>query len=51
MGVYQTLQGDWPGESGRQPDMTRPCFERHLDNPREVKSEDIRTEIYVPLLG
>lgn len=49
--VYMMLYGDWPRESGRQPDMTKPCFESYLNNPYEEKPEDLRTEVYMPLLG
>ncbi|CUH53884.1 AraC family transcriptional regulator [Shimia marina] len=48
-GAYDVLYGQWLPQSGELP-ADAPCFERYLNNPREVAEADLLTEICLPLL-
>ena len=50
-GVYTRLYREWPETSGRQPNYGQPCFEVYLNSPDEVKPEELKTEIHMPLAG
>ena len=47
--AYEYLYGPWAGQAGETIRMA-PCFEVYLDDPREVPPEELRTDIYVPLV-
>jgi AraC family transcriptional regulator len=46
--VYPWLYGTWLPQSGREP-RDLPCYEYYLNNPDEVPSSELLTEIYLPL--
>ncbi len=48
--VYRALYGDWLPRSGEEAD-DRPAFEEYLNNPREVRPSEWRTEVFLPLKG
>ncbi len=39
----------WLGESGRQPDFGKPCFEIYRNDPRVTSPEALQTEIFLAL--
>jgi len=47
--AYDRLFGDWLPASGREP-ASLPAFERYLNTPYDTAPENLRTEIYLPLL-
>ncbi|MEM9082311.1 MAG: AraC family transcriptional regulator [Planctomycetota bacterium] len=47
---YDFLYREWLPESGHEP-ADAPCFEIYINNPQEVKPEDLLTQICVPLAG
>jgi AraC family transcriptional regulator len=47
--AYDRLFGDWLPLSGREP-ASSPVFERYLNTPYDTKPENLRTEIYLPLV-
>jgi AraC family transcriptional regulator len=47
--TYDRLCGDWLPVSGREP-ASIPVFERYLNSPYDTAPENLRTEIYLPLL-
>ncbi len=47
--AYDRLWGDWLPLSGREP-ASLPAFERYLNSPYDTAPENLRTEIYLPLL-
>ena len=47
--AYDRLCGDWLPASGREP-ASLPAFERYLNSPYDTAPENLRTEIYLPLL-
>jgi len=48
--TYRWIYGQWLPTSGREPG-DQPCFEVYLNNPQEVKPEELETDVYVPLKG
>lgn len=48
--TYRWVYGQWLPTSGREPGDV-PCFEVYLNDPNEVKPEDLETDVYVPLKG
>lgn len=48
--TYRWVYGQWLPTSGREPGDV-PCFEVYLNNPQEVKPEELETDVYVPLKG
>jgi AraC family transcriptional regulator len=46
--VYEHLYTRWLPTSGRMPAM-RPPFEEYLNNPQQVASADLLTDVFVPL--
>ena len=47
--TYDRLCGDWLPASGREP-ASIPAFERYLNSPYDTAPENLRTEIYLPLV-
>ena len=47
--TYDRLFGDWLPSSGCEP-ASIPAFERYLNTPYDTAPENLRTDIYVPLL-
>jgi len=47
--AYDRLCGEWLPASGREP-ASLPAFERYLNSPYNSAPENLRTEIYLPLL-
>ena len=47
--AYDRLLGEWLPASGREP-ASLPAFERYLNTPFDTAPENLRTEIYLPLL-
>lgn len=47
--TYDRLCGDWLPVSGREP-ASFPAFERYLNTPYDTAPENLRTDIYLPLL-
>ena len=48
--TYRWVYGQWLPTSGREPGDV-PCFEVYHNDPKEVKPEDLETDVYVPLKG
>jgi AraC family transcriptional regulator len=48
--TYRWVYGQWLPTSGREPGDV-PCFEVYLNDPNEVKPEELETDVYVPLKG
>lgn len=46
--TYNAIFMQWLPESGEKlKDL--PCFEHYINNPQEVKPEELRTEVYIPI--
>jgi AraC family transcriptional regulator len=46
--AYQSLFGDWLPKSGQEPG-DGPCYELYLNDPKQVRPEELLTEICLPL--
>lgn len=46
--TYKKIYSSWLPSSGEKP-RDLPCFELYLSDCREVKPEDMKTEIYIPI--